>query len=74
MVDILGELNNLMKIIKNNRWGKIIDWGIRWLPSVFLRTHYLDGKKIRLQKWITQKQWDKINEHVDDLIKNLKFD
>lgn len=72
MVDILGEL----KIVKtvNNKWDIVTRWGILWLPFIFLRTTYLDGKKIRLQKWITSKQLDEVNEHVDDLIENIKWE
>lgn len=62
-----------MKTVKN-KWDGLIRWGNRRLPCIFLETRYLSGKKIKLPKWITPKQWDEVNKKVEDWQKNIKWE
>jgi len=58
----------------NNRWSRIIKWGNYRLPFIFLVTCYLQGKKIKMPRWISHEQWDDVCKKADDWHKNLKWE
>lgn len=63
----------MIKVVKN-KWGRILRWGRKRLSFIFIGKYWLSGKRIRLTKMVTQKEWDEITEQAEDLHKNLKFD
>lgn len=71
-----------IELNENLRWlelrykilGKLLIWGNRRLPFIFLYYGYLDGKKVWLPKWITLRQSEAIDKKVEDWKRNIKFD
>jgi hypothetical protein len=74
-----------MKIIKldeNNPYSyqlydaldAIIFFGNEYLPWIFLKKVYLDGKELQLPRWITKKQMDIIDKDVQDLMNELNWE
>jgi len=49
-------------------------WGNRRLPFIFLYSGYLDGKKVTLPKWITLRQQESIDEWVERIMNNIKWE
>ena len=49
-------------------------WGNYRLPFIFLVTRYLQGKKIKMPRWISHEQWDDVCKKADDWHKNIKWE
>lgn len=54
--------------------GFILQTGRRYIPWFFYRKNYLDGHVIYLDKWITMREWQKIDKEVDDIMNNIKME
>jgi len=75
-------MTKIIKLKSSLRWlewryralDKLLLWGRRWLPFIFMYSGYLDGKKVTLPKWITQREKEVMDEWVENMLKNLKFD
>ena len=52
----------------------ILEFGMRYLPFIFLKKVYLDGHKLQLPRWITKKRMDKIDKRTQQLMKNINWE
>ena len=56
------------------RMNKILEFGWKYLPFIFLKKVYLDGRQLELPRWITKKQMDEIDKRTQDLMNNLNWE
>lgn len=52
----------------------IYEFGMRYLPIIFLKKVQVDGKIIYLPRWITRKRMDMIDKDTQDLMNKLNWE
>lgn len=52
----------------------ILEFGMNYLPFIFLKKVYLDGKMLQLPRWITKRRMDEIDKRTQDLMNNLNWE
>lgn len=69
-------LNKNLKWLELRYWvlGKLLLWENRRLSFIFIETTYFDGHKIKLRKWITQRQMEKIDKKVEKWMTNITWE
>jgi len=52
----------------------ILEFGMNYLPFIFLKKVYLDGKMLQLPRWITKRRMAEIDKRTQDLMNNLNWE
>lgn len=52
----------------------ILEFGMNYLPFIFLKKVYLDGHELQLPRWITKKRMDKIDKRTQELMNDLNWE
>lgn len=56
------------------RLDAILEFGMNYLPFIFLKKVYLDGHELQLPRWITKKRMDEIDKRTQELMNNLNWE
>lgn len=53
---------------------RILEFGMNYLPFIFLKKVYLDGHELQLPRWITKKRMEQIDKRTQELMNNLNWE
>lgn len=74
-----------MKIIKINKKNIyrtefyqvldfLLEFGMKYLPFIFLKKVYLSGKQLKLPRWITERRMSQIDKRTQKLMNDLNWE
>jgi hypothetical protein len=56
------------------RLDVILEFGMNYLPFIFLKKVYLDDQQLQLPRWISRKRMNEIDKRAQELMNELNWE